>query len=368
MTLGKLPEQVAFHLPGRMACTGTAYKHADGVPRQLYEKELLRVGTFRKRSTGETYRVGADLLTQMADSTTKYLAAQHKSPLTTDHDKAGDADASRGVLKSVRVEGDRLVGKIEAIGQDAIAAASRADVSIGAEKEWVGSDGNAYPWAINHVALTTDPVINGLAPFKAIAASQTPGAELAVLILDSDTKPKGTKMDLTKLAAACGITDTLTEDDAIDKIKLAFSNVTKKIADLTAERDKLREGKPVDKLALSNAEKGAAKRVVKARIESLVSGGYMTPGQAEAIEPILNSSDDVLRFSNDGGDSIAERALDTFKLNSAAKLAEMSEAQLNDVYKLSNKSNEGARAAAKSAEDAFASTAKRMGISIAKSA
>jgi len=342
-----LPENIAVYLPGELSLSGDQYTRDSDVPRQLYDKDLLRIGEFRAED-GTTYTIDDQSLSAIANSTNAYIAAGHESYLldaehpTTDGKTPTPSEMSRGNLLSVSRVGDRLRGRFEAVGHDAIAAAARMNVSIGARKDRIGSDSKAYPYAIDHTVLTTRPVVSGLGRFEAIAASN-PGHTLLT------HQEQTMSIDLKKLAESTGIKDELTADNAVEQVSLAFSNQNKAVQDLIAERDRLKaEADKPDSLALSNGDRGAGIRTGQAAADKAVSHGKCTRALASAMFEKLQGNDDFLRFSNEGrGPNLIEDVFGLMdKHNDAAAMDSLTSQQKGDgVVTLSNEKAKTQRSA-----------------------
>lgn len=324
-------------MPGKVKPGGAPVTGEDGITRQLFLKDLARVGQFHKRSDGARVEIDAKMLARFESETNRAIAAGYKVPVPDGHDLTGSADRNRGYLKETFIDDDVLYGKIEAIGDDAIAAASRSHVSIFSPPKWRDSQGNDYEWPITHVALTTDPVICPQGEFVPIAASN--GTIKADLIEPQPEQPKMYK-DLQK---ALGVEVELTDDNAVEEVTKAIQAAqdavpeaaATELSNVKAEVEKLKADKDAkgDAISLSNTERGLAKRLVGERADSLVKAGHITPAQRDQIVPMLCRDDAALAFSNDGGDCEAIKMLETFKANTAVKLGEQTGAQ---VIELSN--------------------------------
>lgn len=320
--------------PGGFQPGGSQWDDENGQPHRRYVKELARVGEFRRRSDGNTYQLDGALLSQMADSTRKWLANGNTTSLPAGHDTTGNPDRNRGQVTDVFVEGDALYGVIEAIGEDGIKAASRSHVSIFSEGPAVkDSQGREYPWAIQHVALTTDPVINQQQPFIPIAASN---GTIEADILQPATEQK--HMDLKQLQKRLGLDNELTEENAIEEIGKAFDTAKGEVPEATKTelsnvKSQLQEAqKGGDKtIQLSNNERAMGKRMVQQEAQRLVEQGKLTPAQRDKLVPELTATDEQIAFANDGSDCPALKLLKTFEDNSAIKLGEQTGHQVVEL-------------------------------------
>jgi len=295
----------------------------EDVPRQRFEKEIIREGEFYKASEKLDFTVtGAHL-----DNWERQFSAMKqrgiKVRIPAGHGGADDPDKTRGEVLDMFRKGDRLVMQCEMIGEDGIQAAARNDVSIFAPVEWTDDQGNEYVQPITHVALCPDPVISDLGTFVPIAASR-----------------KGFKMDWSKWGAKLGLgADTELNDDN------ALSTVSKLISGLRKERDTFKakaetvkassgadDDKPKDsdkpapapipKMVLSQIASGR-----KARLDSLVLSGNITPAVRDKFAERYCGSEG-LKLSmetdtDDGFDSLVE----ALASNDPVKLGEQTKAQ-----------------------------------------
>lgn len=255
-----------------------------------YKKELIRTGKFRKDSTDQNFEVTPAHLTHWADTFDHMNKAGVKVPVPSTHAGAKDPDKNRGWVTDMFVEGDSLMGVIEAIGDDGIAAISRADVSIEITDKLIDGKGTTYTSPITHVALVTDPVIPGLKEFVPLAAS------------------RGTTMDWSKLKKALRFADSveLNDDTAADLI-------TKMVDELRtqAAAAKSPEKKTVDPTVLS-----LSRELRTTRIDSLVTANKITPAVAKELKTEFCGDDDKLSLSlGSNGDEHFKKMLEIVSMN-----------------------------------------------------
>ena len=244
----------------------SATTNAAGQPTRRFTKEIVKAGTFVK--DGDAFNIDGALLDTFVASFGKMKAAGVKVPLPAGH--TTKAEANQGWVEDIFREGDSLVATIEAVGQDAIAMAARNDVSIGATKDFVDGKGNAYPWAITHVALTPVPVVPGMSGFVQIAASQDGGEPIKAPVYRPAQEKRA--MDFTKIALAMGIAATaLTEANATDLIVGHFDK-------LKAEA-KPKDAQPVPPMVLSLATENR-----QAKIDRLLSGGKISKAVGDDLK------------------------------------------------------------------------------------
>lgn len=168
---------------------------ASGQPKQSFVKDLIRLGSYTKASTDQSLDVTSEKLQHWADTANAMNTAGVKIPVNLDHEMS--ADATRGYARDFFVSGGTLFATIDLIGQDAIDMAGRTEVSIGLTPKIVDGKGNEYENAIEHVALTSFPVVPGQGGFIKLSRGQTPVYRLST---------KEPSMDaVTQIAQAMGI-------------------------------------------------------------------------------------------------------------------------------------------------------------------
>ncbi len=174
----------------------------DGVPRRRYLKELIRVGQYVKASEDLEFTVTPATLDNWVTQFRAMRKAGVRVPIPASHDGADDPDATRGWVDDMFVQGDSLYMSCTLVGDDAIVAAARNDVSIFSPHEFIDGAGNRYKRPIMHVALCPDPVVPGLGAFIPLAASLRLQRSQKMLEL------------IQKIAAALGISEEVTEENA----------------------------------------------------------------------------------------------------------------------------------------------------------
>jgi hypothetical protein len=151
---------------------------SNGTVTQKVQRDLVRVGQFAEGDS--TFQITPDTLNELAANFARMKANGVKVAIPDSHEAAGIPDRNRGWLEDVAVDGDRLVGTMELVGEDAIAAARHGDVSVYVPPLYMDGRGNAYTRPILRVALSTPTAGGGR---MAIAASQTAGGVTAARVL-----------------------------------------------------------------------------------------------------------------------------------------------------------------------------------------
>jgi len=194
---------------GAFVAAGGITADDKGVKTQRFVKDLITAGTWYKGN--QAHDVPVERLNHWADTFAAMSKAGVKVPLPLGH--TNDADKNRGYVADMFVR-DNADGKptlymaADLIGEDAIALANRVEVSINAEPELKAGDGKTFSDCLTHVALVTDPVVNGQGPFVKLAASRGGGTvEVPVFRMSQESN-----MDWKALATALGLDPTVLDD------------------------------------------------------------------------------------------------------------------------------------------------------------
>ncbi len=185
-----------------------ASNKVDGESVQRFRKEIIRIGGYVKGA--REFDITPAVLQHWATTFGEMKANGVKIPIPNQHDTSGDPDKNRGWVVDMFVDDDALVMVCDLIGDDAIKAASRCDVSIFSPPEFTDGKGRIYEWPITHVALVTDPAIPGLGEFVSIAASR---------------EWENTTMKWVNIGKALGIKDDLTAETAEKLICASVASV-----------------------------------------------------------------------------------------------------------------------------------------------
>ena len=124
------------------------------------KKPILRVGEFKKQSNGEVFTFEQKHIDFFCDS------FSGKIPVPLEH--TTDPEKNRGWITGMEKEEEVLFGIFELEG---VEHPNRFDTSVNIPIE----EGRVQP--IDHVALTSYPVVDGLGKFEEIACSLVPKVE-----------------------------------------------------------------------------------------------------------------------------------------------------------------------------------------------
>lgn len=266
---------------------------ASGQPTKTFVKDVIRTGDWVDAS-GIKFTVTPDRIDNWVAQFSAMQAEGIKVPIPDGH--TFDAAKNLGWVVGMFRDGDTLKASMQFVGNDAILAASRNDVSAYI-KEVKRGTGKTFTDAIEHICLTPVPMIPGLGPFVAIAASA--GAQpqqVPVLRLATETN----MTPIQQIAQALGIDATGMDDAALLTAILAK---TATMATASTDAEKAKQDATQAKTALSaartqitalEAAKGKPIEVdpdvldtavdsVTTKLNSLVEAKAITPKCREAL-------------------------------------------------------------------------------------
>lgn len=287
-----------------------------------FRKEVIRTGHFEKASTKQKFEITQSTLANWVIQFQLMKANGVKVPIPSTHEGMGDPDKNRGYVENLFIDGDSLIALCDLIGDDALKAAKRCDVSIFSPIELIDDKGIKYHRPITHVALCTDPLISGLGDF--LAASH-----------------KETSMKWDKIQASLGIPEELTDDTAERLVLSATETLTSKtktlddqVVELKATLAKATAEKPKpDPLILSLAAENR-----KMKLESLVQAGRLMPAVRDKLATLFIGTDNqALSASLQSGVDEFDKLVAILAENDPVKLKEGTKPQ---TLKLSD-SNKG---------------------------
>lgn len=260
----------------------------EGKTVRRFRKDIARVGTYTHPREKWRLDITPERMGKWVDSFRKMKANGVPCEVNVDHSiKAEDA---RGQVVDMFIEGDRLIGIHELVGDESIKLAERVhNVSPYIELDYTDGKGNKYGEAITHSAIVQQPVIPGQMPFEALAASIGASGVQALQFSNGDTM----KLDeLRKLVGAgAEVTDEALQAmvaDAIRKAKTAQTEAERTATGKQAEIDQLKariaelEAKG-QKAAPDDDTLGMLAEGAETALESLVEMGHVTPAVAASI-------------------------------------------------------------------------------------
>lgn len=213
----------------------------EGVPRQRMAKEIIKKGQFHKQSTGQNFKVDDELLDNWVTQFKSMKEHGIEVPIPNMHKNAGNPKENMGYVTELVRSGDSLYMTCDIIGEKAIEAAAKSDVSIHAIPK-ISITGKSFDRPIQNVAMCTDPVVNGLGGFFPIAASYEK---------ENGTMTPEQRAEIVK---TLGITEEVTDEN--------FSGLC---LSAIATRDK----SAIDKLAIAEAaQKAVEQKLVEIKASS----------------------------------------------------------------------------------------------------
>jgi len=209
-------------LDGNLGSPVTGLYEVNGLPARKFKKELIRVGRFTHPANGLEFEVNSDTLDGWVKTFAEMTADGEPVTLAASH--ANTSGEGRGFVRDLFREEDSLYGIVECIGEDALSAAARTNVSIYAESVFKSGSGKAYPWAIQHVAFTNRPVVPGLKPFEALAASADKHNKTTIILaLDTGTETMPEEIAVSD--------PTVTDVNPKDAVRKSFKAIAMKLWD-----------------------------------------------------------------------------------------------------------------------------------------
>lgn len=269
-----------------------------------FRKPILRVGQFEKRSDGTRFEFTQEHLNYFEKS------FSNKVPVPLEH--TSDPEANRGWVTDMKVENDVLYGVFEFEGLE---HPNRYDTSVNIPIE----DGRVQP--INHVALTSYPVVDGLGKFEAIACSLLPIGE---------KKESSVAVNWANLRTTLELSEDLTEENVVEVLTKRFGDMSKKIKDLelsNAPKIKLEDVKKTHPQLLKLAKDGRA-----AKIRTLP----LSKAAQDKLEAAFCSDDSLeLSLSSPAGSSIDifDLVFEAISAHEPLEEGEISGIQLSDGKK-----------------------------------
>lgn len=277
-----------------------------------FRKDAIRVGSYDVPGLGP---VSQQRLGLWADMFGLMRERGVSVPLTVDHLPASKAEAKRGSIVGMLVEGDRLMFDTEVPDEECETLLGRCpEVSVEITPNFRDGKGNLYPEAITAISLTPVPIVPGQEPFQRIAASRTAAngagsgtAESLVYRLSvhspaaSETSAMFSADQLKQLRTTLGVGDDVKDDQLAPKVlealtsgKTAASGLTEAATNLSrvsTERDTL-------KTQVESLQKGKAPEVDpdtieeaadnrKTKLSRLVETGRLTPAALKVAEQKL---------------------------------------------------------------------------------
>lgn len=168
--------------------TPVATGDAEQVGKRLWRKQVLPVGSFQV--AGRKLEFTPDYCRQVADA---FTAGAYDTVPTMLADKSNDHTMALldegGEVLALQAEPDGLYATVQLSepAAERITRNKRCGVSVRIRENYDRADGQFYPAAMQHLLLTWDPRIPGMAPWEPIDLSTPAGGNAVVLDLSSMT-------------------------------------------------------------------------------------------------------------------------------------------------------------------------------------
>lgn len=314
---------------------------ANGQPVKSFVKDLIRVGTWRDPRTGDEFSVTKDDLERWTREFSRMRENGVKVHVPSGH--TDDPDKNRGWCEGMFHDGTTLFGNIDLVGEDAIAMASTAEVSIYAPSRLVDGKGNTYDNPIAHVALTPVPVISGQGGFVPITASRGGTEQVPVYRLAQETTTMNPQ--LLAVAKALGVdcssctTDQQLHDAILAKNKGASDAENNAVA-MARELDESKKALALARTELEAAKKGDLEtnpRVLKfSRQSRTLALDALVPAAGNALKPCVDALKKILCPDDDkalalsltpANDALVDGVVAALKLINVKDLGEQTKAR-----------------------------------------
>lgn len=298
----------------------------DTGPYRRFRKHLISVGAYVKEDQGYEFSVNRTDLQRWIDTFNEMKRNGVTVPMPDAHETFGEASHNLGYVEEMFMEGDDLIGIVKLIGEDAIATAARADVSISVPPALVDGKGNRYEQPIEHVAFTPTPLIPGLDPFIPLAASRR-------------WREESVTMDWKVLEKGLGLKD-LGDDNACEQITEAFKVRTKDMetaqASLKATEAKLKGADASlaevrAKIKLEPEKLGPvtldmARKTQATQLDMLVKASKITPAVRDGLHALFigDKGERIQASAANGTHELFNNVISLFEKNDPVKLGEQS--------------------------------------------
>lgn len=160
----------------------------------LVWKEIIHPGQWYKMNSGRVVEVTADIIRAAHDAFRAGLPKFVSVPAGSYHPDSVAAEENRGFVHKLKLVGDRLFGGFKFTNPDtkqAVEEGSIADCSVYLEPEVTHPEtGEQFPWALTHVLLTNNPLVQDLEPFGApIPASASGNVRIDLYVQTEEEVP-----------------------------------------------------------------------------------------------------------------------------------------------------------------------------------
>jgi len=211
----------------------------------LIWKELIHPGEWFKSDTGRKVQVTAEIIKGVFAAWKAGLPKLISVPSDTHHNQSDGivpVESNRGFVEKLKLIGDKLFGGFKLTDPEVgygVQVGNIADCSVYLQPSVIHPEtGKEFPWILQHVLLTNDPLVQDLAPFGAIPASRDGGG----IIVQSYRQVSEEVNEMSKQDTEQPQGLTLSAEDAatFEELKGLGLSATE-IKALVAERDAVRQ-------------------------------------------------------------------------------------------------------------------------------
>lgn len=215
----------------------------------LIWKEIIRPGRWFKMDSGNLVEITAEMIQQVFEAWEAGLPKLISVPSDSHHswtEGIVPVESNRGFVEKLKMIGDKLFGAFKITDPNVaygVQVGNVADVSVYLQPNVVHPDsGDKFPWILQHVLLTNNPLVQDLAPFDAIPASASAGGYVVQSYRQSEDEEavKMDKKDKQESDEPKGL--TLSADDAATYQEFqGLSLSVSEVKAIVAERDQVRK-------------------------------------------------------------------------------------------------------------------------------
>lgn len=276
-----------------------------------YKKELIYEGDFYDQKTDLTFHVTEDVIDHWIETYAKYTKAGNRVPVPWEHLTTHDEDKNAGYVTALSKETNKrgqvaLFATICFKSNDVAQKAVGEQVSIYVPQEHIDSEKNKYVQPIEHVALTSKPVVTKLEEFIALSRKE----EYSMSFLEF---AKELELEMS---------EDMTEDQAKEAIMSFIASMKKEVEDMKAAKDDTsseeEELEASEDSEDSEEEKEAPMKASKAmlsmlkenrelKLSQLLENGKITPAVHKNLKAkYLSNASIELAFSNESADTFSD--------------------------------------------------------------
>jgi hypothetical protein len=279
----------------------------------LIWKEIIHPGKWFKMDTGSTVEITEDIIEEVFAAFEAGLPKLISVPADSHHEWDGGIvppESNRGFVKKLKMIDGRLFGGFvltDPVISFGVEVGNIADCSVSIVPDVIHPEtGETFPWMLQHVLLTNDPLVQDLAPFG-VAASSVDGPFLVVSYKQEEVinmaKQQSTVAPQPVVVAPEPVAPAplalSAQDQAVLTAAQSLSLSAEDIQAMVTERQSVRtKARDLEITRIIRALEGVEKHDQVVQVE-----GYRhQPVVCEAVERVLREQPEALSLSaNDEG-------------------------------------------------------------------